>query len=100
MLADAEIGNVAKEILKGRFPDAGFQGLDVASDEDYDGAPIIRMTAHFDRPIGDLRKFIASTAIIRSELLRSGDERFIFLTHDYPGAADEDDAALGSAGSK
>jgi hypothetical protein len=97
MLADAEIGRVATEILKSRLSDAGFRDLDVASDEDYDGAPIIRMIAHFDGPIGDMRKFIDSTAIIRAQLLRSGDDRFIFLTHDFPGAADEDDGERGSA---
>jgi hypothetical protein len=96
MLTDAEIGKIAKEILERRFTGAGFRDLEVASDEDYDGAPIIRMTAHFDGPIDDLRKFVKSTAVIRSELVHSGEERFVYLTHDYPGAdLDEDEDVAG-----
>lgn len=95
MMTDSEIGAIARKILAQRFEGAGFRDLDVTSDRDYDGEPIIRVTAHFDGPISDLRKFIQSTPVIRSELMRSGEERFIFLTHDYPGADIDEDIVEG-----
>jgi hypothetical protein len=94
MMTDAEIGKIAKNILERRFTGAGFRELETTSDEDYVGAPIIRMTAHFDGPVPDLRKFIDSVAVIRAELMRSGEERFVFLTHDYPGADSDENEDL------
>lgn len=89
MMTDSKIGEIATAVLKRRFADAGFLNAEAATEEDFDGGPIVRVTAHFARSLHDLRKFVSSVGAIRDELSKSGEERFIILTHDYPGSESE-----------
>jgi hypothetical protein len=91
MITDAEIGAIVTGILKARLPESEFLNAEARSDEDYDGGPIVRVKAHFARPPADLRKFVDSIDVIRTELQRSGEDRLVFLSHAYPGVDDEID---------
>ena len=77
-----EISDVVNQVLTGHFPGSPFLSADVELDEDFDGASIIRVTAHYDdRPkTGD--DLVDSIHALRSALLAKGEDRFIFLTND------------------
>ncbi|ATQ69174.1 hypothetical protein CQW49_15755 [Methylosinus trichosporium OB3b] len=96
-MTDSKIGEIATAVLKRRFAEAGFLNAEAATEEDFDGGPIVRVMAHFARPLHDLRTFVSSAGAIRDELSKSGEERFVILTHDYPGSereVDEDEDEL------
>ena len=90
MTSEAEIRNIVAEVMQSRFANRGLVGSDILFDEDFDGDKIIRVTAHFDRRPKDTAKslFDARDAI-RARLIEAGDNRFVFVRRDYPGAADE-----------
>ena len=99
MVTNVQVEKIVGDILKQRLAVLGYRGSDVASDIDFDGAPIIRVTAHFDKPVDKFDELFASASAIRDVLIQSGDDRYVFLTHDYPGAQaerddDEDDDIL------
>lgn len=92
MMTDAEVSKIAMRFLRSRLNKAGFQGATVTSEEDFDGGPIIRVVAQFgdERPPSD--QLIEALHEIRSELLRKGEDRFVYLDTSYPQEqfADED----------
>jgi ribosomal 50S subunit-associated protein YjgA (DUF615 family) len=91
MIPNTQVERIVSDIFKQRFANVGYLRSDVASDVDYDGSPIIRVTAHFAKAVTEFDAILASVNEIRTRLIQSGDERYVFLTPDYPGAADEKD---------
>jgi hypothetical protein len=63
---------------------------DVVLDDDFDGEKIVRVTAHFDRPRDVGESLFDAADTIRTRLIEAGDDRFVFVSRDYPGSADEE----------
>jgi hypothetical protein len=83
-MTDDEINAVVSELLRSRFGGAGFEYSTVKSEEDFDGASILRVTAHFNNGELPTRRLIDANDDIRSELIRRGEERFVFLSSEFP----------------
>jgi len=83
-MTDDEINEIVSRLLQERFGDAGFVRSTVASEEDFDGSSILRVTAYFDRSRDEVpRDWLNSLHDIQSELLTRGEARFVFLDGDY-----------------
>ena len=98
MITDADVGRAVDSILRERLGSQGYQAAVVSSETDYEGEPIIRVTARFARAIEDTELLLGSVDAIRHVLIEKGDDRFVFLNQEYPGSdeevnEDEDEAA-------
>jgi len=91
-MTDDEINTVVSELLHRRYGDIGFERSTVKSEEDFDGSSILRVTARFKNQDLPANRLIDARHEIRSELIRRGEERFVFLSTEYPHEAmvDED----------
>jgi hypothetical protein len=90
MSTDAEVRNIVSEVMHSRFAGRGLVSSDIAFDEDFDGDKIIRVTVRFNqRPEGSAESLFDARDAIRARLIEAGDNRFVFVRRDYPGAADE-----------
>jgi hypothetical protein len=88
-MTDDEINGVVSELLHKRFDEVGFEHSTVQTEEDFDGSSIIRVKAHFnDGDVASNRLFDAQHDI-RSELVRRGEQRFVFLNRVLPRDQDE-----------
>jgi hypothetical protein len=83
-MTDDEISAVVSELLRSRFGDAGFEYSTVKSEEDFDGSSIPRVTARLKNGRPPANRLIDARHEIRSELIRRGEERFVFLSTEYP----------------
>ncbi len=94
-MTDGEINEVVTKVLRSRLNQFGFARSNVHSELDFDGSPIIRVIARYekqDRVPSD--KLVDSLEDIRSELIQRGEERFVFLDNEYPGEAEEEEEEL------
>jgi hypothetical protein len=91
-MTDDEINAVVSELLHRRYGDIGFERSTVKSEEDFDGSSILRVTARLKNGHPPANRLIDARHEIRSELILRGEERFVFLSTEYPHAAmiDED----------
>jgi hypothetical protein len=90
MTTEANIRRIVSEIMQARFAGRGLSGSDVVFDEDFDGDKIVRVTAHFNqRPEDRAESLFDAADAIRARLIEAGDDRFVFVSRDYPGAFDE-----------
>lgn len=84
-MTDDEISKVVSGLLQRQFADLGFDHSIVASEEDFDGTSIIRVVAHFrDGPVPTAVRLIDAVHDIRTELIKHGDKRFVFLDVAFP----------------
>jgi hypothetical protein len=84
-MTDDEIGEVASKLLHRQFADLAFDRSTAVSEEDYDGSSIIRVVAHFrDGPTPEAVRLIDAGHDIRTELIKRGDDRFVFLDVAFP----------------
>jgi hypothetical protein len=83
-MTDDEINAVVCELLRSRFGDIGFEYSTVKSEEDFDGASILRVTAHFKNGEWSTDRLFDALHDIRSELISRGEERFVFLRRKFP----------------
>ncbi len=81
-MTDQEIHGAVSRILGGVAPEAGFVGADVRSDIDFDGESIIRVTARYQRRPAVRDALIDVVHALREELMRRGENRFVFLTSE------------------
>ena len=82
-MTDQEISRIVNDVLRERVPAAGFKGAEVMSDQDFDGDPIIRVTAHYERrPRTKPDPLITAVHDLRSALIDQGEDRFVFLDND------------------
>ena len=89
MSTEAEIQKIVSDVMQSRFANRGLVNSDVGFEEDFDGEPIIRVTAHFDRRRDVGESLFDAADAIRARLINAGDDRFVFVDHDYPGSSDE-----------
>jgi hypothetical protein len=93
MTTEAAIRDIVSEVMKARFANRGLVTSDVVFDEDFDGDKIVRVTAHFNqRPEETAEPLFDAADAIRARLIEAGDDRFVFVSRDYPGDPDEGDA--------
>jgi hypothetical protein len=88
-MTDDEINGVASRLLHEDFEDLGFEYSTVESEEDFDGSSILRVTAHFKSDRVPVDRLIDAGHSIRSELIRRGEDRFVFLDSAFPHDQDE-----------
>ena len=82
-MTDQEISHLVSSILRDYVPDAGFKGAEATSDVDFQGDPVIRVVAHYDRrPTHTPDLLLDSVHVLRSALMEKGEERFILLKND------------------
>jgi hypothetical protein len=91
MTTEADIRENVSEVMQARFANRGLAGSDIVFDEDFDGDKIVRVTAHFNRrPEDAAQSLFDARDAIRARLIEEGDDRFVFVSRDYPGASDDD----------
>jgi hypothetical protein len=88
-MTDDEINEVVSRLLHRHFENLGFEYSTVESEQDFDGGPILRVTAHFKNGRVPADRLIDAGHEIRSELIRRGEERFVFLDSAFPHDEDE-----------
>ena len=94
MIQDGELRRIANELLVRRTGQLGFQSADVANEIDFDGVPIVIVTARYSGdPIADDRLLQVVRDEIQTEIWNQGDDRFVFLRDRYPidESVDDDD---------
>lgn len=84
-LVQVEIEDVAEPIVAERFRDFGYRTLEIHEDRDYDGDPILRMTASVTTRVPATLVIDAMDAV-GSALLANGEERLVFLGTRTPEA--------------
>ncbi len=93
-MTDDEIREVVSRLLRERFEDLEFEYATAQSEEDFDGSSIIRVKAHFRGGRVPVVRLIDASHDIRTELIRRGDERYVFLNsvfpHDQDAMVDDD----------
>ncbi|MFV0280203.1 MAG: hypothetical protein ACK5JM_05510 [Rhodoblastus sp.] len=92
MVSVARAQQIATEILSQRFGKENFLSADVVPDEDYSGAPILRVSAHFGKPLAEFEGLLDSVNAIRDRLIEEGDERYVLITPEWLGSEDEGDS--------
>ena len=105
MMKQFEVQKIVDGVLAQRLGTNGFSKSDVTFEEDFDGAEIIRVTAHLEKPVDDVRLLMDSQSAIRRTLMDCGDDRYVFLQQDFPGNnfdddVDEDDEEPGAVPQK
>jgi hypothetical protein len=91
MTPNSEIQKIAEQVLKTRLASSRIVDCTVASEEDFDGEEIIRVTAVSEIPVEDPRERLAANTAIRDELLRRGDKRYVFLDIEVSSELPSDD---------
>jgi hypothetical protein len=84
-MTDEEINEVVSTLLRKQFEDLEFEYATAESEEDYDGASIIRVKTYFKSgcvPAAD--RLIDAVHEIRIELIKRGEQRFVFLDTIIP----------------
>jgi hypothetical protein len=83
-MTDDEIGKIVSKILRREFKGLGFEHAAVASDVDFDGDPIIRVNARLKSGRAPALRLAKALQEIRSELIKLGEDRFVFLSSAQP----------------
>jgi hypothetical protein len=83
-MTDDEINEVVSRLLRKQFEDLEFEYATAESEEDFDGSSIIRVKAHFKAGRVPAARLIDAGHDIRTELIRRGEERFVFLDTVIP----------------
>lgn len=91
-MTDHEIEQIASRILHQRLHGFGFTNAEARSEIDFDGSPVIRVKARYTDENTPTRAITQAMNEIRSELIHSGEQRFVLLEGEYLGeeAIDED----------
>jgi hypothetical protein len=80
-MTEAEIGEVVRQAIKRRFPNASQDGVDVRIVEDFDGEYILHVTVHYKTRPAPRPELITTLHDIRDALIAEGEERFVLLTN-------------------
>ncbi|GEP05697.1 hypothetical protein [Methylobacterium oxalidis] len=81
-MTEREIESIVSNVLRARFPGGQYTGAAVRFDTDFDGAPIIRVTARYQTRPDSRTEIVRTVHAIRDALLDRGEERFVYLTND------------------
>lgn len=91
-MTDREVNQLVTRVLSERFRALDFTEAHTSSEIDFDGTPILRVTAIFSNRSAPRAHLIAAQAI--SEALREqGEERFVFVSSRYHDDETEDEDA-------
>lgn len=83
-MTDSEINKIVAKILRKRLQEFGFKHATVHSEEDFDGASILRITAHCKKSDVPSSRLTDALHEIRSKLISNGEERFVLLGNQSP----------------
>ncbi len=81
-MTEQEIEPIVSSVLTDRFPDGQYRGATVRFDTDFDGVPIIRVTARYGTRPGSRSELVRTVHAIRDALIDRGEDRFVFLDND------------------
>ncbi|MCJ2006861.1 hypothetical protein FV232_12285 [Methylobacterium sp. WL30] len=81
-MTEREVENVVSSVLEHRFPGGQYKAAEVRFDTDFDGAPIIRVTARYNTRPASRAELVRTVHAIRDALIARGDDRFVFLSND------------------
>ncbi len=82
-MTDQEITELVSEVLREQVPEAGFLGAEAFSSVDFDGDPIIKIVARYQRrPDVKPDPLLNASHVVRSALISRGEDRFILLKND------------------
>jgi hypothetical protein len=82
---DSEIKKVAAKILRKHLSAHGFEGVDVKSEDEFDGSPVIRIRARYKDERMPTKAITQSLHDIRSKLIALGEDRFVLLEGELLG---------------
>jgi hypothetical protein len=83
-MTDDEINEVVSRLLQKQFEDLPFEYSTAESEEDFDGSSIIRVKTYFKNGPIPAARMIDAGHDIRTELIKRGDPRFVFLDTVFP----------------
>jgi hypothetical protein len=83
-MTDEEINEVVSRHLREEFKDLGFEYATAESEEDFDGTSIIRVKTHFKNGPVPVVRLMDARHDIRNELIRRGEDRFVFINTEIP----------------
>ncbi len=85
MLDDAKILKIIKPIVQKALTQGAAKSMQIESDHDHDGEPIIRLTiVHRENaPLLDARAFLDSANTAMSALHDHGEDRFLHIRNIY-----------------
>lgn len=82
-MTDQEITKLVSEVLREQVPEAGFLGAEASSGLDFDGDPVIKIVARYQRrPDTKPDPLLNASHLLRSALISRGEDRFILLKND------------------
>jgi len=85
-MTDHEITELVSDVLREQVPEAGFLGAEAVSTVDFDGDPIIKIVARYQRrPETKPDPLLNASHLLRSALINRGEDRFILLKNDVVG---------------
>ncbi len=79
MVSNEETVKIVETILSELLSARNFVDADVNFLEDFDGEPIVRVTARLKEPLHNSEVLFQAADEIRDRLLKRGDERFVFV---------------------
>ena len=85
-MVEADVKNLADQVASRHLAPWGFAGSDVEAREDHDGDVALFVTLHFraGSRVADGRAYSDTLTGLRQALLMQGEDRFPYLTYDYP----------------
>ena len=85
MIQDSELRRIANDLLRRRTKAFGFESVEIANEIDFDGVPIVVVTAKYSGdPISDYKLLQMVRDEIQTEVWKQGDDRFVFVRDRYP----------------
>ena len=92
MIQDSELRRIANDLLVRRTGAFGFESAEVVNEIDFDGAPIVVITAKYTGdPISDYLLLQTVQDEIQTAVWDQGDDRFVFIRDRYPVDESNDD---------
>lgn len=84
LLDDAEIAKIVGKVLRKEFKGLGLEAVTTRSEEDFDGASVIRVDVRLKSGRAPVDRLMSALSEVRSQLIASGEDRFVFLSSARP----------------
>jgi ribosomal 50S subunit-associated protein YjgA (DUF615 family) len=97
MVNNEETVRIVKDVLTERLSMQSLIDTQIDFVEDFDGEPIVRVTARLKEPIHESELLFQAADEIRDRLLSQGDKRFVFVQQASSGFGRDDQADEESA---
>jgi len=92
MLNNGDAEKPIRDVLSARLSAGNLLDAQVDFVDDFDGEPVVRITANLKEPLGESDILFQAADEIRDRLLTQGDKRFVFVQQSSPGLSVEEQA--------